>query len=109
MRAAAPGGVDAVFDTAVLGRGIFAAIRTGGALAYVRTWKGDDVEDGVAIRPVQVRDVLQRTDWLRELGELGGNGVLTLRVAATFPPEAASDAHRLLEAGGLRGRAVIVF
>ena len=37
MRAAAPGGVDAVFDTAVLGRGIFAAIRTGGALAFVRT------------------------------------------------------------------------
>ena len=54
MRAAAPGGVDAVFDTAVLGRGIFAAIRPGGALAFVRTWDGDDVEDGIEIHRVLV-------------------------------------------------------
>ena len=35
--------------------------------------------------------------------------MLALRVAATFPPERAAEAHRLMEAGGLRGRAVIVF
>ena len=35
MHDAAPGGVDGVFDTAVLGRGIFPAIRTGGGLAFV--------------------------------------------------------------------------
>jgi len=109
MRAAAPGGVDAVFDTAVLGRGIFAAVRPGGGLAYVRTWSGDDVEDGIEIHRVLVRDVLERTDWLRELSDLAGRGVLVLRVAGTFPPEQAPDAHRQMEAGGLRGRAVIVF
>ncbi len=109
MRAAAPGGVDAVFDTAVLGRGIFPAIRPGGALAFVRTWDGDDVEDGIAIHRVLVREVLERTDWLRELSDLAARGVLALRVAATFPPERAADAHRQMEAGGLRGRAVIVF
>jgi len=38
MRAAAPEGVDAVFDTALLGRSVLPAIRPGGALAYVRTW-----------------------------------------------------------------------
>ena len=107
--AAAPGGVDAVFDTAVLGRGIFPAIRPGGALAYVRTWGGEDVEDGIEIHQVLVREVLERTDWLRELSELAARGVLALRVAATFPPERSADAHRQMEAGGLRGRAVIVF
>jgi NADPH:quinone reductase-like Zn-dependent oxidoreductase len=30
-------------------------------------------------------------------------------VAATFPPEQAAQAHRILEAGGTRGRLVIEF
>jgi NADPH2:quinone reductase len=37
------------------------------------------------------------------------SGAITLRVAATYPPERASDAHRRLEAGGTRGRLVIEF
>jgi NADPH:quinone reductase-like Zn-dependent oxidoreductase len=105
----APGGVDAVYDTALMGRSAFPAIRTGGSLAYVRGWDGDDVESGITIRKVEVAKVLERTDWLQELTDLAARGVVTLRVAATFPPERAADAHRLMEAGGLRGRAVIVF
>jgi NADPH:quinone reductase-like Zn-dependent oxidoreductase len=107
--AEAPGGVDAVYDTALMGRSAFPAIRTGGSLVYVRSWDGDDVENGITIRKVQVADVLERTEWLRELSDLAARGALTLRVAATFPPERAGDAHRLMDAGGLRGRAVIVF
>ena len=53
--------------------------------------------------------MLDRTDWLEELRALAADGVLALRVAATFPPERAAEAHRQLEAGGLRGRAVILF
>ncbi len=109
VRDTVPGGVDAVFDTALLGRGIFPAIRDGGALVFVRTWDGEHVEDGVTVHPVRVADVLDRTDWLRELNRLAAQGVLALRVAATFPPERAADAHRRMEAGGLRGRAVVVF
>ena len=71
-RDAVPGGVDAVFDTALLGRGIFPAIRDGGALVFVRTWDGEDVEGGITIHPVWVGDVLERTDWLRELSRLAG-------------------------------------
>ena len=56
-----------------------------------------------------VREVLERTDWLQELSDLAARGVLTLRVAATYPPERAGEAHRQMEAGGLRGRALIVF
>jgi NADPH:quinone reductase-like Zn-dependent oxidoreductase len=92
-----------------MGRSAFPAIRTGGSLVYVRSWDGDDVENGITIRKVQVADVLERTEWLRELSDLAARGALTLRVAATFPPERAGDAHRLMDAGGLRGRAVIVF
>ena len=109
VRDAVPGGADAVYDTALLGRAIFAAIRDGGALVFVRTWDGEDVEEGIRIRPVWVGDVLDRTEWLLELSELAGQGVLALRVAATFPPEQAADAHMQMEAGGLRGRVVVVF
>ena len=84
----APGGVDAVFDTALLGRGVFPAIRTGGAIV-VRQDAGTATTSRTAstIHPVWVGDVLERTDWLRELSELAARGVLALRVAATFPPE----------------------
>lgn len=109
VRTEVPEGVDAVFDTALLRRAMFPAIREGGALAVVRTWDGDDVEQGIRIEKVQVWTALERTDWLQEVRELAGEGVLLPRVAGTYPPEAAGDAHRRLEAGGLRGRDVIVF
>jgi len=40
---------------------------------------------------------------------LASAGRLQLRVAGTYPPEQAAEAHRVMHAGGLRGRAVIVF
>jgi NADPH:quinone reductase-like Zn-dependent oxidoreductase len=46
---------------------------------------------------------------LEALGRLVEAGRLTPRVAETFPPERAADAHRKFEAGGSRGRLVIVF
>jgi len=109
VRGVRPDGVDAVYDTALLGRSMFPAIRAGGALAYVRGWDGDDVEGGITIHKVWVGNVLDRTDWLLELRELAARGVLPLRVADTYPPERVADAQRRMEAGGLRGRAVIVF
>jgi NADPH:quinone reductase-like Zn-dependent oxidoreductase len=106
---AVPGGVDGVLDTAVLGRAIFPAIREHGQLAYVRTWDGEDVEDGVTIHRVWVGDVLERTDWLLQLRTLVAEGAVALRVVARFAPDQAAEAHRLMESGGLRGRAIIVF
>ncbi|MGW0632195.1 zinc-binding dehydrogenase [Streptomyces sp. NPDC002758] len=41
--------------------------------------------------------------------QLAEEGRLTPRVAQTLPAEQASEAHRLLEAGGLRGRVVLTF
>ncbi|HTU87693.1 MAG TPA: NADP-dependent oxidoreductase [Solirubrobacteraceae bacterium] len=110
VRAVAPDGVDAVFDTALLYRDVFPAIRDGGQVVFVRGWDGKEVEDrGIQVHPVMVGRVLERTDWLDELRELASEGRIKLRVATELPPEQAAEAHRLMDAGGLRGRAVIVF
>jgi NADPH:quinone reductase-like Zn-dependent oxidoreductase len=109
MLETAPGGVDAVYDTALLTRSVFPGIRAGGSIVPVRGWDGDDVEEGIHVHPVYVRTVVDRTDWLEEARALASSGVLALRVAETIPPEQAADAQRRMEAGGLRGRAVIVF
>ena len=109
VRTAAPAGVDALFDTALLGRAAFPAIRDGGAMAVVRGWDASTPERGIAIRQIAVAGVLQRTDWLEQLRELAADGRLALRVAAVYPPEQAAHAQQLMAAGGLRGRAVIVF
>jgi len=109
LRREAPDGVDAVFDTALLRRDVFPAIREGGAIAVVRTWDGDDVEQGIRIAKVLVATVLDRTDWLEQVRDLAVRGVLVPRVVETYPPERAAEAHERMAAGGLRGRAVIVF
>ena len=108
-RAVVPDGADGLFDTALLGRGAFPAIRDGGAMVVVRGWDGGDPERGIQIHPILVRTALERTDWLLELRELASQGRIALRVAGEYPPEQAAEAQRAMEAGGLRGRAVIVF
>ncbi len=110
IRQAAPGGADAVYDTALLYRDAFGAIRDGGQVVFVRGWDGEEVEErDIRVHPVFVARVLERTDWLEELRVLASEGRLKLRVAREFPPEQAGEAHTLMDAGGLRGRAVIVF
>ncbi|NHC14728.1 zinc-binding dehydrogenase, partial [Motilibacter deserti] len=42
-------------------------------------------------------------------GALVEQGRLTLRVAATYPVQQVAEAHRRLEAGGVRGRLVLTF
>jgi NADPH:quinone reductase len=108
MREACPQGVDAVLDSGLMGPAILPAIRDGGALATVRPFQGESERD-ITIHLLQVADYASNQAALGELSRLAGEGKLTLRVARTFPPEQAPEAHRLLEAGGVRGRLVIVF
>lgn len=109
VREVVPDGADGLLDTALLNRDAFPAIRDGGVLVPVRGWSHGEPERGIDVRPVLVWEVVGRTDWLHELRELASKGRLQLRVAATYPPERAADAHRAMDAGGLRGRGVIVF
>ena len=109
VREAVPDGVDGFVDTALLYDAAFPAIRDGGGIVTVRGWRGGDSERGIAVHPVLVYGVVERTDWLEEVRTLAVQGVFRARVAATFPPERAAEAQALMDAGGLRGRAVIVF
>jgi NADPH:quinone reductase len=59
--------------------------------------------------PTLVRRVAEDRPALDRLRQQVEDGVLTLRVARTFPAEQAAEAHRVLEAGGVRGRLVLTF
>lgn len=108
VREAAPGGVDGLIDAAVLDAAVLPAIRDGGRLATVRGWAGPTERD-ITVMPVLVAKYLQNQEALDRLGQMVGDGKLTLRVAETFPPERAAEAQARLDAGGVRGRLLIAF
>ena len=103
-----PLGVDGLADGAVQDALVLPAVRDGGAMATVRGYRGDG-ERGVRMYPTLVRRVAQDRPALDRLRRQAEDGVLTLRVAATFPAEQAAEAHRQLEKGGVRGRLVLTF
>ena len=108
IREVVPEGVDGLLDAAVIGAPILPAIRDGGALAAVRAFQGE-TERGIAIHQVRVSDYAENQAALDHLGQLVAQGKLTLRVAETFPPERAGEAHSKLQAGGVRGRLLVTF
>jgi NADPH:quinone reductase-like Zn-dependent oxidoreductase len=108
VRGLVPDGVDAVLDAALLGPAIFGAVRDGGGYAALRGFRGQ-TERGIVPHEVWVAERLEDTEALQHLRELAGVGRLPLPVAATFAPEDAAEAHRRMEAGGVRGRLLIVF
>jgi NADPH2:quinone reductase len=108
VREAFAGGVDAVIDAALLGPAVLPALRDGAQFAAVRPFAGESERD-IDIKLVLVGNYADNQPALRELSRQAGAGELTMRVADTFPPERAAEAHRRLEAGGVRGRLVITF
>ena len=109
VRQLAPGGVDAVYDTAAITRSALPAIRDGGAIAVVRGWDGEQPGRGITVQAVSVGNAMRNTAWLRQLADEAAAGHLQLRVAGLYPPERATEAYRLMESGGVRGRSVITF
>ena len=103
-----PDGVDGLADGAVQNERVIAAVRDGGAFTAVRGYAGEP-QRGINFTATWVRTYdgeFEKLDRLRQLVEAGA---VTLRVAETYPPERAGEAHRRLEAGGTRGRLVITF
>ncbi len=103
-----PNGVDGLADGSVQNEEVIAAVRDGGAFTSVRGFLGEP-QRGITFTVTSVRTYdgdFEKLDRLRQLVE---SGAVTLRVAGTYPPEQASEAHRRLEAGGTRGRHVIAF
>jgi len=108
VRAIYPAGVDAVLDAALLGPAILPAVRDGGQLLAVRPFQGE-TERGITISLVLVGQHLHEGARLASLVALAETGVLTLRIAEVLPADRAAEAHRRLEAGGVRGRLVLTF
>ena len=108
IRAICPDGVDAIADAAVQNEKAAAAVRDGGALATVRGWKGEP-GGRITVHAIWVGREYHSGEKLRRLGKLAEEGILTLRVADTLPAGQAPEAHRRLEAGGVRGRLVLTF
>jgi NADPH:quinone reductase len=108
MREVMPGGVDALLDAAVMGAPVLAAVRDGGQVIAVRRFAGQ-AERGVTVSLVLVFHHLHEGDRLARLAEQAAQGVLTPRVADVLPAERAAEAHRRLEAHGVRGRLVLTF
>ncbi|MGW1992455.1 NADP-dependent oxidoreductase [Embleya sp. NPDC001921] len=105
IRALVPGGADAVLDAAMLGPDALDAVRGGAAFVAVNAGAAPP-----ALRGTRVHQVWIRADGARlaELAALADKGGLTLRVAGTFPLAGAAEAFARLDAGGLRGRLVLV-
>ncbi len=106
VRALHPDGVDGLADGSVQGPDVLGAVKDGGTVATVRGWAGDGTRE-LTVTPVLVRDAAHRRDLLEELRRLAESGEITLRVADVLPAAQAAEAHRRLEAGGVRGRLVL--
>lgn len=108
IRSLVPNGVDGLADGSIQNELLLPAVRDQGGFATVRGFQGPS-ERGITLHQVWVREYAREFEKLDELRTLTESGNVTLRVAATFPADQASEAHRVLEAGGTRGRCVITF
>ena len=108
IREVCPEGVDGLADGAVQLDLAVGAVKDGGGFASVRGWKGNGERD-ITFHVTWVREYDRGADLLDKLRQQADDGILTLRVAETYPAEKAGDAHARLEAGGTRGRCVITF
>jgi NADPH:quinone reductase-like Zn-dependent oxidoreductase len=108
VRAVVPAGADALVDAALLDERAAEAVRDGGAVATLRGYDGAGAAGrGIVFHPVYVRTYARERERLDRLRAQAEEGIVTLRVARVLPLERAAEAHRLLEAGGIRGRIVL--
>lgn len=105
VRDLAPGGVDAVFDAAVLGWPALDAVRAGGAFAAFIGAGPVPPLRGIRVVPIAIH---ADGAALAGLSRLAAAGKLTLRVAETYPLADAAKAQQRLAAGGVRGRLVLI-
>ncbi|MFB7131813.1 NADP-dependent oxidoreductase [Streptomyces sp. NPDC056237] len=102
LRALAPDGVDAAFDT-VGGEALRVSaevLRPGGRLASITDPEVLSYGGRYAFVRPDAKD-------LAHLAELAEQGVVTVHVDRVFPLERAADAHRLNERGRTRGKIVV--
>jgi NADPH:quinone reductase len=96
--------VDAVFDAVPVGPDAAAPLRDGGAILFTRS-----PPDFERAKDLRVETLLADSDpgALQALAQDLGSGRLRTRVSGTLDLTQAAEAHRLVEAGGLRGKVVL--
>jgi NADPH:quinone reductase-like Zn-dependent oxidoreductase len=104
VRRTAPQGVDGLVDAAVLGVRAQEAVRNGGQHAHVQGGPMPPHLRGITVKQIFVQ--ANRAE-LAQLVELTEAGVLSARVAGTYPLHEAPTAYRRLAKGGVRGRLVL--
>ena len=104
VRRLVPGGVDGAIDAANLSAGAADAVRHGGAFVSLLNTAP------MARREVTMTNMAWHTDpdRLAKLTAYAASGVISLRVAHTYPLERVAEAQERLAGGGLRGRIVLV-
>ncbi|EXG82074.1 NADP-dependent oxidoreductase [Cryptosporangium arvum] len=104
VRRLVPGGVHGAIDAANLAAGAADAVRHGGAFVSLLN------SAPMARRQVRMINLAWHTDAerLAKLAAYAGTGLISLRVAKTYPLEQIRDAHETLAAGGHRGRIVLI-
>ncbi|MDQ1517775.1 MAG: hypothetical protein QOE80_3605 [Actinomycetota bacterium] len=105
VRQLVPGGVDGVLDAAALGDAAMGAVRDGGTFVSVRLDVIPAAQRGINVRHTTARPEADRLAYLSALAEVG---LLTPRVALTYPLSQAGEAHARLIEGGRRGRIVLL-
>ena len=108
VRKLIPEGVDAVADGALLHELVLPAVRDGGSLAAVRGFVGES-ERNITIHHVVVPQYAREQAKLDQIRELVNAGRIQMRVARVLPAAEAAEAHRILAAGGTRGRLILEF
>ncbi|GAA4474888.1 NADP-dependent oxidoreductase [Enteractinococcus fodinae] len=101
-----PNGVDGIIDAAAQTDEVVPAAKDGAKIITIRGAEGER-DRGVTLYPISVADYDQQRPKMEQLRQLVEDGDLTLRVADVLPMDQAPEAHRRMEAGGVRGRIVI--
>jgi len=102
----APGGVDGLVDTALLGTQAEDLLRDGGISVQVLPRKLPE-NPRILRRSVNVLNAYESPGSLTAKVRARGLDVLTPRVASIVPLDEVSHAHQLVEQGGLRGRIIL--
>ena len=103
-----PDGVDGMIDGSVQLDEIVPAAKDGATIVTIRGDKGER-DRGVSFWSIVVSKYAKNPEALDTLRQQAEDGVVTLRVAEGLPMDQAPEAHRRLEAGGVRGRIVLEF
>lgn len=110
IRSAYPDGIDGILDGALIGQKISHLVRSGGGIVSPRA--SYQIEDPrLKVSYVQVTSGVTDHQKIARIARLLDEGKLTPRVApeGVFAFTAATDAYRMVAAGGFRGRVVITF